>query len=74
MSWVASDAQANHYFISSGLHPVRVFEPLRLDSGNEKTGKVADAGGRSETLPVLPRSRAVLLYRAARNHLGTVGE
>jgi hypothetical protein len=27
-----------------------------------------------ETLPVLLRSRAVLLYRAARNHLGTVGE
>ena len=27
-----------------------------------------------ETLPVLLRSRDVLPYRAARNHLGTVGE
>ena len=27
MSWVASGAQANHYFISSGLHPVRVSTP-----------------------------------------------
>jgi hypothetical protein len=30
--------------------------------------------GHPETLPVLLRSRAVLLYRAVRKHLGAVGE
>jgi len=34
----------------------------------------AYSGCHPETLPVLLRSRVILLYRAIRNHLGAVGE
>ncbi|MGA9808046.1 MAG: hypothetical protein WBQ56_10175, partial [Candidatus Sulfotelmatobacter sp.] len=67
------------------LHGRAAFTALQVLLGSPTTGeaslalslgayRLAYRGATRELAPVLPRSRAALPYRAARKHLGTVGE